>query len=121
MKRDFDLIRSILLAMEAHEHGFFDRIPVIEGYTDEQVGYHVYLMEQAGLLTATALTAAQLRSPCATPRSLTWDGHEFLGSMKDDTLWNKAKATVLTPLPGVALDVLFAWLKAHATERLGLA
>ena len=121
MKRDLDLIRSILLAMEVHEHGYYDRTPVIDGYTDEQVGYHVYLMEQAGLITATAITAAQLRSPSAIPRSLTAFGHDFLDSMKDETVWNKAKATVLTPLPGVALDVLFAWLKAQVTERLGLA
>lgn len=97
MKRDIDLIRSILLSMESNGHGFSADRPVIDGYT----------------------TNSDL-SPSAIPLSLTWDGHDFLDSVKDETLWKKAKSMVLKPAGGVAFDVLLAWVKAEAKQRLGL-
>ena len=48
MKRDMDSIREILLAVEAHPCGFAPSIE-IHGYTQEQVGYHVFLLGEAGL------------------------------------------------------------------------
>jgi hypothetical protein len=120
MKRDLDLVRSILITMEANEGGFFARTPVIEGYTEEEVGYHVYLMGQAGLITAAETTAMGCGSPSAIPMSITWEGHDFLDSVKDETLWNKAKTMVLKPAAGVAFEVLVAWAKAEAKQRLGL-
>ena len=47
MKRDMDLIRKILLLMEVEPQR---KVPGIEGYTSEQIGHHVYLMMQAGLI-----------------------------------------------------------------------
>ncbi len=120
MKRDLDLIRSILLSMEANEHGIAADCPAIEGFTEEQIGYHVYLMGQAGLITVADATTLSDQSPSAIPLSITWAGHDFLDSVKDETLWKKAKSIVLKPAAGVAFDVLVAWVKAEAKQRLGL-
>lgn len=106
--------------MEAGEHGYFAQQPVVEGVTDEIVDYHVHLMSQAGLITAIDTTALDSASPGAIPLGITWAGHDFLDAAKDDTLWNKAKATVIKPAAGVAFDVLLAWLKHEAKQRLGL-
>jgi len=53
MKRDFDLIRKILLTMEAHEHGFLRDELRIDGYNDEQIAFHMYLLGEAGLVKAS--------------------------------------------------------------------
>lgn len=106
--------------MEASDHGIAADSPVIDGYTEEQIGYHVYLMNQAGLITAVDTTTISDESPSAIPLSITWAGHDFLDSVKDETLWKKAKSVVIKPAAGVAFDVLVAWVKAEAKQRLGL-
>lgn len=120
MKRDLDLVRSILLSMEASDHGFAVTLPVVDGFTVEEVGYHVHLMGQAGLISVLDNTTVVDKSPSALPLSITWAGHDFLDSVKDETLWNKAKSMVLKPAAGVAFEVLVAWVKAEAKQRLGL-
>ncbi|TXI24317.1 MAG: DUF2513 domain-containing protein [Nitrosomonas sp.] len=120
MKRDLDLVRSILFAMEANESGFYNQVPDIAGHTTEEVAYHIYLMGQAGLITTEETTTINCRSPSAIAMSITWAGHDFLDSVKDETLWNKAKSKVIKPATGVAFEVLVAWLKDEAKRRLGL-
>lgn len=119
MKRDLDLCRTILLAIESQPHGFADELQ-IEGYSEEQVGYHVYLLGEAGLLKTLERTGINSHSPQALPVNLTWRGHEFLDASKDESLWAKAKAKVIKPAGGVAFDLLLEWLKAEAKQRLGL-
>ena len=120
MKRDLDLIRKILLALESQEHGFFQEPLVIDGHSEEQIGYHVHLLGEAGLLKVGDHTHLQSLSPEAFPVSITWAGHEFIDAAKDESVWAKAKAKVLKPAGGVAFDVLLEWLKAEAKRQLGL-
>jgi hypothetical protein len=120
MKRDLDLIRKILLAMEEQEHSFPESDLTIAGYTEEQVGFHIFLLGDAGLAKVANNTHVGSRSPSAFPLHLTWAGYEFLAAAKDDTVWAKAKTAVITPAGGVAFSVLLEWLKAEAKSRLGL-
>ena len=91
MERDMDLIREILLRLEAHRHGFAPAL-AIEGYTDEQIGFHVALMSQAGLVDAHQATSIADKSPSALPTSLRWEGYELLAASKDEGTWKKGKA-----------------------------
>lgn len=121
MKRDLDLIRKILLAMEAREHAFVQDKLAIDGHTEEQVGFHIYLLGEAGLAKVAEHTELESQSPSAFPLHLTWEGYEFLEAAKDETLWGKAKSVVIKPAGGVAFGVLVEWLKAEAKTRLGLS
>ena len=120
MKRDIDLLRKILLALEAHEHGFAPEKLEIESYSDEQLDFHVYLLGEAGLAKVEENTVIGSESPSAFPLNLTWAGYEFLEAAKDETLWGKAKEKVIKPAGGVAFGVLIDWLKAEAKSRLGI-
>ena len=121
MKRDLDLCRRILLWVEEQEHGFVGRSPEVEGVTDEEIGFHVHLLGEAGLLKTTDRTFLESRSPQAIPLYMTWAGYEFLAAAKDESLWSKARAKVLKPAGGVAFDVLLEWLKSEAKSRLGIS
>lgn len=121
MKRDMDLVRQILLCAENQEHGYIDGNPVIEGHTEEEIGYHIHLMHQAGLVNAMDRTAMNAKSPNSRILSISWHGYEFLDASRDETIWTKAKNTVLKPTTGIAFDVLLEWLKAEVKERIGLA
>ena len=121
MKRDRDLVRAILKWMEAQPEGHnVDWKIEIEGHTAEQIGFHVHLMGQAGLIVADDSTATEHLSPQATPVSITSDGYEFLDAASDSAVWSKARHHVIGPAGGVAFTVLLEWLKAEARIRLGL-
>ena len=102
-----DLVRAILLAMEADADprcGNFDSTSFGERQPDE-IAYHVILMEEAGLIRAmTAATRGQLQ---AQPLGLTWTGHEFIDATRDPTLWAKVKGAA-SEAGGVSFDVLKA-------------
>lgn len=91
MKRNMDLVREILLSAEALEHGYVNDAPKIDGYTEDQVGHHVYLMEQAGLVEAADSSSLESDSPIALLISVTWQGHDFLDSVRDPEIWKQTK------------------------------
>jgi len=96
MKRDLNLVREILLWATEQVNAGFSENPTLQGYTDEQIGYHVHIMEQAGLVAATDSTMLDGPGPSAILRSLTWEGHDFIDAARDDTVWGKVKSKILT-------------------------
>lgn len=111
MKRDLDLIREILLQMEAAEESRAPRdFDLPDNVTQEQFGYHVWLMMDAGLITGVE-SKQRSRGPYAIPESLTWAGHEFLANCRPMSRWQKAKASI-----AVAGDISFEVLKSVLTE-----
>ena len=92
MKRDMDLVRQILLDIEESDEWRPSALP-IEGVDDEVVSYHVQLLAQAGLIEAIEKTT--LSTLLWHPKTLTWEGHEFLDAARDNTRWNNAKKQAL--------------------------
>ncbi len=115
MKRDMDLVREILMVCADHEHGYAPRGLAIKGYSEEQIGHHVYLMMQAGLVEGANVTASEDPSPLAELLSMTWAGHEFLEASRDEGLWSKAKQAAAST-GGMVLDVLKSVLIGLATS-----
>ena len=104
MKRDFNLIRAILLALEENETVIGFSTLEIDGVTEEQVSYHVRLLFQAGLIDA--LDASAMNSFHWLPGLLTWDGHEFLDASRDETRWKSAQNLILEKGGDLGFDVL---------------
>lgn len=65
MKRYMNLIHKLLQYAECYATGQPMPTPEIDGYTLDQVNYHIHLCEQAGFLEQYCLV-------------LTWLGHEEL-------------------------------------------
>ena len=121
MKRDMDLVRKIALQLEQHADGYAPRNFAVEGYSDEQVGYHIHLMMDAGLLDGFKTSHFGSTSPTAKPKALTWAGHEFAENARSDTVWNKAKAVIRDKVGTASIAVLVEVLKQQARQMLGLA
>ena len=120
MQRDMDLVRAILLKLEEHPHAFAPSPFEIEGFTREQVGYHVALMHQAGLIDAVKVTAISDPSPSAIPLSLTWEGYEFLAAAKNESTWRKSTSAVFAKAGAVGFELLKAVLTAELRKQVGL-
>jgi hypothetical protein len=119
MQRDMDLIRAILIAMESCPHGFARDLR-IEGYTDEEIGFHAWLMKQAGLIDGVDDTNTGSVSPSFAPMMITWAGYEFLSASKDESTWRRATATVSAKTGALGFEVLKAWLIAEIKRQVGL-
>lgn len=120
MKRDFDLARTILLAIEAYEeatgHSWIT-LGKINGYSQKQVSYHVELLHEAGLIEAVNLSS--LNSYCWEPKKLTWHGHDFLESSRNETLWGEAKKR-MKQIGNSSFPVLLEVLINLGKEQLGI-
>jgi hypothetical protein len=116
MQRDMDLIRRILLYTETNSMpSTLCFAPQIEGYTAEQIGYHIVLLKEADFIDAVA---PGKYGPVWGIRGLTWAGHDFLDAARNDTLWESTKRLVKDKAGSVSLDVLKALLVEGAKKML---
>jgi hypothetical protein len=111
MKRDMDLCRQILLAIEGDEN------PTGEDDPGDRVGHHVWLLWSAGLVDGFDCTTGN-QHPVAQANCLTWAGHEFLDASRNEGVWNKAKSAVLTATGGASLDLLKRALATYGQQAL---
>ena len=67
----------------------------IEGYDSKTVAYHCKILNDAGLISDYGAQFAGNELWSFGVGSLTWEGHEFLDKIRDDTIWSKTKTTIL--------------------------
>lgn len=93
MKRDMELVRKILLALEM-KTGQGPYINV-DGYNTETVGYHCAMMYEYGLIQNFKAQPAD-NNPYYIffVSGLTWEGHDFLDKIRDDGTWQKTVKTI---------------------------
>ncbi len=88
MKRDMDLVRELLLKIEAHDNPSFGDL-LDEEADEEKLAEHIRLLEAAGFVTGIA--GHSLNRSYWMDLRLTWEGHDFLDSVRDPQIWEKTK------------------------------
>jgi hypothetical protein len=102
--RDMNLVRKLLLEMEKQPYtGNFINVE-IEGVADDDITYHVILMSEANLIDAMNLTT--MSNIEWQPLRITWQGHEFLDTVRDEQQWQKTLGVVRSRTGGVAFEVV---------------
>jgi len=126
MKRDMDLIRELLLKLEVlpiPSIGYRlirpDETEIrIEGYTVEQIDYHLSLLEQANLISAGGLDVLGMKVGPGIPfRSLSWAGHDFLDAVRNPDVWDKTKQAA-SAAGGFTLDLLVFAAKSYLEGKI---
>lgn len=120
MKRNMDLVREILIKMEEHEQGYAPNYLAIPGFTEEEIGYHCFLLNDAGLIDAADDSHAGSPSPSAIPLSLTWAGHEFIANAKNENIWGQAKESI-KKVGEVSFSVWASVLSEVVKNNLGIS
>jgi predicted transcriptional regulator len=120
MKRDWEVIREILLQLEK-KPADKDSLEVADFPEDKRdaVTYHVELLKEAGLIHAEVGQTAE--STYFFANRLTWKGHEFLDAIRNDTIWNRTKQSFLLKglsmtfdlVKTVAMDIAGEYLKSR--------
>lgn len=91
MKRDMDLIWRILLKVE-DDYDCANLINLkIDGYSAKAIAYNSQLAFEAGYLSNCSVQYADNGVWTFSVGSLTWEGHDFLDRIRDDSRWGKIK------------------------------
>ena len=118
MQRDMDLARAVLLEVERRSWPEQGKPIAIHGYSGEQVGYHVKLLAQAGLIEAIDCSSFDDKFAWY-PTSLTWTGHDFLDAAREHNRWERAKTLIKDKAGSVSFDILKQILVKLSLEGLG--
>lgn len=121
MKRDMDLVRRLLFYIEENQ----ENEPLqsgeinIDGHEEGAIGYHLKIMADGGLIDAQDITTFDSVSYDFFIRNITWYGHEFLDSVRDDGLWTRTKEA-LKPVGSASLSVVMNLAASLLNKQLGL-
>lgn len=118
MKRDMELLRSILLEIESTDR--LSGAPVIE---DRAIVGHLLLLSEAGLIDGMEVIQAGDGSTSVLILPflrITSAGHDFLDAIRSDEVWTQTKSRIATAGVGVTLAVITELATAFVKEKLGL-
>jgi hypothetical protein len=112
MVRDMDLVRKILLNVEAGNLN-----AGVEGYTDDAVNFHKALLIKKDLVEGTASYPTGIDSRPDIPdlvmiSRLTWDGHDFIQGIATDTKWSRVKAFLAESGKDLTIETI-KWAVLH--------
>jgi hypothetical protein len=118
MKRDWDVVRRILLKLEELGNtASYLQPDGVNGYDHDLVSYHMQLLDEAGLIDADCIRGIGTPLTCLAKR-LTWRGHEFLDQIRQDTVWNKVKGSAREKGLDLSLDVIVSLAKTIINSLL---
>src|SRR4051812_26884804 len=112
MKRDMELVRGLLFLIEKQDSNH-KQLKIPPEMDTEIAVYHLGIMEQAGFTKNNIKYASN--EPFLIYSTLTWDGHDFLDSIKNDTIWTKTKEGIKSKgleLGQVSFSVLVEYAKS---------
>ena len=122
MKRDMDLIRKIMLRIEEEYVSTAIFNLQVEGYSAEQVATHCKMLYEARLISAYDAMYGDDTLLDFEVGSLTWEGHDFLDKVRDNSRWGKIKKALrekaLPPTIDVIKIVADALISATATAAV---
>ncbi|MBX3371653.1 MAG: DUF2513 domain-containing protein [Nitrospira sp.] len=108
MKRDWDLVRKILLQLEEQDCLASDDV---QGHDTRVVSYHIGLLNEAGLIKAGPTPRRTGSEQVWSASSLTWSGHEFLDQIRADSMWGQIKRTAREKGLDLSFDVVCSLAK----------
>lgn len=122
MQRNMELIIKILKHLEARNEITVIETLHLDGEDDRVVAYHLRRMFEAGLLDAESVVSSTTptRIIRVLPFGLSWAGHEFLESIKNQTVFNKLKSRLGDSLSSVPFELIKELAISLGKEQLGL-
>jgi len=117
MKRDMEVIRTILLKAEEDKYPY-GGIVSVEGVSDSVCAHHVALILDAGLAVGRLIKTDLNGIVAANIDRLTSAGHDFCDGIRQDTIWNKAKENILKPGASYGLSILVEYVKVQVHQAV---
>ena len=119
MKRDLELIRSIMVTIEEADSMQPFKLE-FDDQSEEVINFHILLLEEAGLIQANIESDETGEIILAEPIRLTWNGFEFLQNARNESIWKKAIKTLGDKSISVSVSILSELLKSLIKETIGM-
>jgi hypothetical protein len=94
MERNMDLCRKILLEIEKQYTGTAIYNLQIDGSNKNTIAYHCGLLMDAGLIKNYKPLYADGHIQAFGVSGLTWEGHDFIDKIREDSFWDKIKSSI---------------------------
>ena len=121
MKRDMDLVRKILLFTEALPPGSGSvRLPYPDASQNE-LEYHAMMLVERGLLKKRGGVHIDAEDVGVYPDGLTFEGHDFLDAIRNDTVWRKTMDKVTSTLGSASFEIIKSIAEGYAKQLLGMS
>lgn len=123
MRLDLDLVREILLKVEAAPANRDVGTVVVPGYDEDTVLDHIELLNDRGLIEANVTRAGsgEKRVYFAYVKRLTWEGHDFLENARNEEVWAQTKAIVKEKGGSASFEIITSLLSQVALKVFALA
>ncbi|MFM4928560.1 DUF2513 domain-containing protein [Aeromonas veronii] len=133
MKRDWDTVRLILTKLEELPDSL-STLELLDFYDDERgnpdgdfydldnrISYHMALLIEDGLVVGTMDGHVSINARNFKAVRLTSAGHDFLDTIRNDTVWNKTKETFVSKGFDMSYETIKQVAIATLTSMLGLS
>lgn len=121
MRLDTDFVRQILLEIERRDINDDKYMTlVIPGHNYQEINYHNRILREAGLIETARLPDTEPGAPMHyLPYRLTWSGHQFLASIRDDRVWKEVLRRLAKVGGGLMIEVIKAVAGDVVNKQLG--
>ena len=115
-----DLVRTILVGVEAKNDPFSFEELAIAGYEPDEISAHLEMLAEAGYVEVTDLTTMGTSYRKLCPKRLTWAGHDFLDAVRNESVWTDVKKKISSQGGALPLEIIKALAIAALKGHLGL-
>ena len=127
MRRDMDLVRDLMLKLEASEPkpgvlctiSPFDEEVMVDGRSTDEIDHHLSMIYKAGFVDYGS--GPMIHQSGDYPfRGLTSQGHDFLDAVREPKVWTETKTRAEKVggwTVGILTDLAKGYLKAKAAEH----
>ncbi len=123
MKRDPNILREVMLFLETvpsdtkvFGHSIREALPDVDPF---DLGDYVEQLREIGFILGTVHFNQRQCQPKIIVDRITSSGHDFIETVRNDSVWLKVKDGVLETGKAWTIQMLFDYAKAVASERLG--
>lgn len=126
MKLDIDCVRDVMLELESFPIGCYNIhsfSKTIRQRGEENVIYTLATLSEAGYIKAKFMMAEAGNYYCDAIYCLTFDGHEFLETIREPNIWKQLSGVVINGGTGsikVIMDIAVELAKQAAAKKLGI-
>eukprot|EP01012_Entosiphon_sulcatum_P062932 TRINITY_DN89674_c0_g1_i1.p1 TRINITY_DN89674_c0_g1~~TRINITY_DN89674_c0_g1_i1.p1 ORF type:complete len:132 (-),score=7.32 TRINITY_DN89674_c0_g1_i1:154-549(-) len=121
MKRDMDLIRELMLSLEAQDlrPGMVRYLSAregsltLDGYTPDQIDSHLDLISRSGFIVNGS--SRPMRGIAFM--GLEWAGHDFVDSVRDPEIWRATKSKI-EKVKGFSFDLVVSVAKGLLKKKI---
>ena len=125
MRRDYDAVRNILLAIGDDNVSDNDELEKKLNLNSDKIGYHLdMLVNQTNLLRGERKKTRMIAGgegddgPLWTHLTLTWEGNDFLDAIGDERAWKKVKKSLASGSKMATIEALKQVAKGAAAAGL---